>query len=348
MSMHKYQLWGTYTTICFSCLVEGDVKEEILQPPEPHPVPPILTPSPPSAYPTVTTVWQDNDRYHPKPVLHNVSSEHPADLNENYCKGTDHSGKNELSECVEKKLERNLSFEIKKVPLQEGPRSFDGNSVLNRGHAIKIKSGSSSALGKTIKPQEQGSGDISVDTLQNSCLESNMQPLDTAVISSLEGHQCLIGSDAVQRPDCLPLKEKGHARWSLQGAEDLQLKSTPEDPQTPVFSPAVKNLSVVTNSPSHIDPSSNEMHNLHHTAVISVKVPLCFTNPLHSDDSDTDERNSGGARPQIMSTISTASATVSAAVSTENILARKVLPMSIARQDAVFTAHSSTNKGKLH
>uniref|UniRef100_A0A8C5VQS6 protein-tyrosine-phosphatase n=1 Tax=Microcebus murinus TaxID=30608 RepID=A0A8C5VQS6_MICMU len=36
-----------------SCLVEGDAKEEILQPPEPHPVPPILTPSPPSAFPTV-------------------------------------------------------------------------------------------------------------------------------------------------------------------------------------------------------------------------------------------------------------------------------------------------------
>lgn len=39
-----------------SCIVEGDAKEEILQPPEPHPVPPILTPSPPSAFPTVTTV----------------------------------------------------------------------------------------------------------------------------------------------------------------------------------------------------------------------------------------------------------------------------------------------------
>uniref|UniRef100_A0A8C8DZL5 protein-tyrosine-phosphatase n=1 Tax=Oryzias sinensis TaxID=183150 RepID=A0A8C8DZL5_9TELE len=53
---------------CFQ--VEGDVKEEILQPPEPHPVPPILTPSPPSAFPTVTNVRQDNDRYHPKPVIH--------------------------------------------------------------------------------------------------------------------------------------------------------------------------------------------------------------------------------------------------------------------------------------
>ncbi|XP_077194173.1 tyrosine-protein phosphatase non-receptor type 12 isoform X1 [Paroedura picta] len=327
-----------------SCLVEGDVKEEILQPPEPHPVPPILTPSPPSAYPTVTTVWQDNDRYHPKPVLHIVSSEHPADLNENYCKGTDHSGKNELSECVEKKLERNLSFEIKKVPLQEGPRSFDGNSLLNRGHAIKIKSGSSCALGKTFKPQEQGSGDTSVDTLQNSGLEGNMQPLNTTVIPSLEGHQCLIGSDAVQRPDCLPLKEKGHARWSLQGDENVQPKTTPEDLQTAVLCPGVKNLSVVSNSPPHMDSSSNELQNFHHTAVVSGRAPLCFTNPLHSDDSDTDERNSGETRSQSISNISTASATVSAAVSTENILARKVLPMSIARQDAVIPVHSSVNK----
>lgn len=50
------------------------MKEEILQPPEPHPVPPILTPSPPSAFPTVTNVRQDNDRYHPKPVIHVVAT----------------------------------------------------------------------------------------------------------------------------------------------------------------------------------------------------------------------------------------------------------------------------------
>ncbi|XP_054844619.1 tyrosine-protein phosphatase non-receptor type 12 [Eublepharis macularius] len=327
-----------------SCLVEGDAKEEILQPPEPHPVPPILTPSPPSAYPTVTTVWQDNDRYHPKPVLHIVSSEHPADLNENYNKATDHSGNNELSEYVEKKLERTLSFEIKKVPLQEGPRSFDGNSLLNRGHAIKIKSGSSCALDKTFKPQEQGSGDASVDTLQNTCIECNMQSLNTAVRPALEGHHCLVGSDAVQRPDCLPLKEKGHARRSLQGAESVQSTSTPEDTQSAALCYGVKNLSEVPNSPSQMDSSSNELPDSHHAAVISVRAPLCFTNPLHSDDSDTDERNSDGASTPKISNISTASATVTAAVSTENILARKVLPMSIARQDAVIIMHSKAEK----
>ncbi|XP_053112414.1 tyrosine-protein phosphatase non-receptor type 12 isoform X2 [Hemicordylus capensis] len=319
-----------------SCLVEGDVKEEILQPPEPHPVPPILTPSPPSAYPTVTTVWQDNDRYHPKPVLHMVSSEHPTDLNENYNKSTEHAGKNELSESAEKKLERNLSFEIKKVPLQEGPRSFDGNTLLNRGHAIKIKTGSNTAVEKTSKSQERGSGDAPTDTLRNSCMECNVQGLNKAVISSLEGHQCLIGSDALQRPDCLPLKEKGHAMWSTQGVEHSQsvLQPPPEDTSA-ILCQDVKNLPVVPNSPSQIDSSSNESgDHQHNSGILSVRAPLCFTNPLHSDDSDTDERNTDGSMTQSKSSVSTASATVSAATSTENISARKVLPMSIARHDA--------------
>nr|XP_034984562.1 tyrosine-protein phosphatase non-receptor type 12 isoform X1 [Zootoca vivipara] len=321
-----------------SCLVEGDVKEEILQPPEPHPVPPILTPSPPSAYPTVTTVWQDNDRYHPKPVLHIVSSEHPTDLNENYNKSEEHPGKNEVSECVEKKLERNLSFEIKKVPLQEGPRSFDGSTLLNRGHAIKIKTGSSCAVDKTSKLQEQGSGDAPTDTFQNSCIECNMQPLNKAITSSPEGHQCLVGSDPLQRPDCLPLKEKGHAMWSLQGIKNVQPTSTPEDTSPAVLCHGIKNLSVVSNSPSQMDAPSSESADHYHSGMLPVRVPLCFTNPLHSDDSDTDERNSDVSMTQSMSNVSTASATVSVAAGTENVSARKVLPMSIARQDASIIA----------
>lgn len=63
-------LLNSFSVPVFSSQTEGDVKEEILQPPEPQPVPPILTPSPPSAFPTVTNVRQDNDRYHPKPVIH--------------------------------------------------------------------------------------------------------------------------------------------------------------------------------------------------------------------------------------------------------------------------------------
>uniref|UniRef100_A0A8B9JQY6 Tyrosine-protein phosphatase non-receptor type 12 n=1 Tax=Astyanax mexicanus TaxID=7994 RepID=A0A8B9JQY6_ASTMX len=123
-----------------SSQVEGDVKEEILQPPEPRPVPPILTPSPPSAFPTVTNVRQDNDRYHPKPVLHMLATEQDPDLNKNYSKPP--SGA--TPEPAAKRLERKLSIEIKKVPLQEGPRSFEGNSMLQRSHAFKARTNASS------------------------------------------------------------------------------------------------------------------------------------------------------------------------------------------------------------
>uniref|UniRef100_A0A8D0CC56 protein-tyrosine-phosphatase n=1 Tax=Salvator merianae TaxID=96440 RepID=A0A8D0CC56_SALMN len=322
-----------------SCLVEGDVKEEILQPPEPQPVPPILTPSPPSAYPTVTTVWQDNDRYHPKPVLHVVSSEHPTDFNENYNKSTEHPGKNEVCERVEKKLERNLSFEIKKVPLQEGPKSFDGNTLLNRAHAIKIKTGSSCASEKTPKLPEQGSGDAPQDTLQNSCIECNMQPLNKAIVSLPES-QCLVGSDALQRPDCLPLKEKGHAMWSLQGTKNVQPTSVQQNTSSTVLCHGVN----VPVSPSQMDAPSNESPDHYHSSLLSARAPLCFTNPLHSDDSDTDEQNFDGSLAQSEANISTASATVSAAASADNVSARKVLPMSIARQDSPIIMHSREEK----
>ncbi|KAM6437594.1 tyrosine-protein phosphatase non-receptor type 12 isoform 1-T1 [Liasis olivaceus] len=328
-----------------SCLVEGDVKEEILQPPEPHPVPPILTPSPPSAYPTVTTVWQDNDRYHPKPVLHMVSSEHSADLNENYDKSTEYSGKNELSEHVDKKLERNLSFEIKKVPLQEGPRSFDGNPLLSRGNALKIKPSACSTVDMTSKTQECGSGDASTEPVQNTCIEYNMQPVNQVVISSLEGHQCLTTSDALERPDYLPLKEKGHAMWSLQETKDEQPIS--EDASSSVLCHEIKNLYVDSNVPVQMDTPSSEPAVFYHSGMLSVRAPLCFTNPLHSDDSDTDERNSDGSMAQSMSNVSVASATVSAAANTENISARKVLPMSIARQDNPVIMHSKSDKGAI-
>uniref|UniRef100_A0A7N6ACC7 protein-tyrosine-phosphatase n=1 Tax=Anabas testudineus TaxID=64144 RepID=A0A7N6ACC7_ANATE len=126
-----------------SSQAEGDVKEEILQPPEPHPVPPILTPSPPSAFPTVTNVRQDNDRYHPKPLIH-VSN---LDLNDNYNnKLSSASAKSEMVvECSgAPRIERKLSIEIKKVPLQEGPRSFDTSSSM--GLAGGLGSGSANSV----------------------------------------------------------------------------------------------------------------------------------------------------------------------------------------------------------
>ncbi|XP_050964085.1 tyrosine-protein phosphatase non-receptor type 12 isoform X1 [Labeo rohita] len=185
--------------------VEGDVKEEILQPPEPHPVPPILTPSPPSAFPTVTNVRQDNDRYHPKPILHVLASDQNPDLNENYDKpGQDvpvpaapsaQPPSAPPADGPDRRLERKLSIEIKKVPLQEGPRSFEGNSVLQRSHAFKRSNTSSSSMSEE--------------------------------------------SDEPPRPNHLPLKgEKGQATWSVpspdRAASPADRSPSPATPAVPV------------------------------------------------------------------------------------------------------------------
>ncbi|XP_055468634.1 tyrosine-protein phosphatase non-receptor type 12 isoform X3 [Psammomys obesus] len=321
-----------------SCLVEGDAKEEILQPPEPHPVPPILTPSPPSAFPTVTTVWQDNDRYHPKPVLHMVSSEqHSTDLNRNYNK-SDLTGKNESAvEHIDKKLERNLSFEIKKVPLQEGPKSFDGNTLLNRGHAIKIKS-ASSVVDKTSKPQELSSDDLKVDDVsQNSCADCSAAHSDSAPDSSEESQN----SHTPPRPDRLPLDKKGHVTWSFHGPENATPVSDSSEGKSPDnHSQTIKTVSSTPNSAT--EEETQDLVDHHNGSPL--KAPLSFTNPLHSDDSDSDERNSDGAVTKNKTSISTASATVSAASSTESASTRKVLPMSIARQEVAGMLHSGAEK----
>ncbi|XP_049995765.1 tyrosine-protein phosphatase non-receptor type 12 isoform X1 [Alexandromys fortis] len=314
-----------------SCLVEGDAKEEILQPPEPRPVPPILTPSPPSAFPAVTSVWQDSDRYHPKPVLHMVSSEqHSAGLNRNYNKSSDLTGKNESPvEHVDKKLERNLSFEIKKVPLQEGPKSFDGNTLLNRGHAIKIKSASSSVVDKTSRPQELNSGNLKVDGVpQNSCVDCSVTNSDRVPDSSEESQN----SHTPPRPDRLPLNKTGHVAWSFHGPEHATPVSDSSDGKSPDnHSQPVKTASsAAAASPADADP--HERVDLHSSSPL-LRAPLSFTNPLHSDDSDSEDRDSDGAVTKSKTSISTASATVSAASSAESSCTRKVLPMSIARQN---------------
>ncbi|XP_006834423.1 PREDICTED: tyrosine-protein phosphatase non-receptor type 12 isoform X2 [Chrysochloris asiatica] len=326
-----------------SCLVEGDAKEEILQPPEPHPVPPILTPSPPSAFPTVTTVWQDNDRYHPKPVLHMVpSDQHSTDLNRNYSKSTELPGKNEATvEQIEKKLERNLSFEIKKVPLQEGPKSFDGNTVLNRGHAIKIKCASPCVTDKISKPQELSSGDLKVDELsQHSCVDCSItQSASAPATPSKEIHR---NSGTPPRPDCLPLDEKGFTLWSLHGPENAVLMpDSSESIASDIHCQTVKTVSLTPSPTTQVETLDLVDH---HNSSPIFRAPLSFTNPLHSDDSDSDERNSDGAVTKNKTNISTASATVSAAMGTESISTRKVLPMSIARHDIAGTIHSGAEK----
>lgn len=209
-----------------------------MQPPEPRPVPPILTPSPPSAFPTVTNVRQDNDRYHPKPVLHVLASEQDPDLNENYNKPSDGTATAPVAapspaghpsppaEATEKRLERKLSIEIKKVPLQEGPRSFEGNSMLHRTHAFKARSNASSCS-------------FSED------------------------------SDNPQRPNHLPLgRQKGQATWA-QPVSD-KVPSPAEQPticSTPTPEAPLRSALCFTNPlhTDHSDPEPDEVEDVRPT-----------------------------------------------------------------------------------
>ncbi|KAG9489977.1 hypothetical protein GDO78_005736 [Eleutherodactylus coqui] len=314
-----------------SCLVEGDVKEEILQPPEPHPVPPILTPSPPSAYPTVTTVWQDSDRYHPKPVLHVVSSENTTDMNENYNKTGDGMEKGEGT--VEKKLERKLSIEIKKVPLQESPKSFETTTGLQRGLGFKVKSASSYAIDQLPKTQVSSSLDSLSLISSNPCVDCR----SSRSTISLEDVPLEKSSHPATRPDHLPL-DKGlsipaplaneHTECKKSSSADKHLDVCLSDSMT------LLNSNVLTSQEgSHVDLNNTP----------AIQAPLCFTNPLHSDDSDTEEKPSYGSTEKNLCNISTTSATVSAAP--ENLSTRKVLPMSIARHDSSMK-RACSEKGK--
>ncbi|XP_072003333.1 tyrosine-protein phosphatase non-receptor type 12 [Engystomops pustulosus] len=301
-----------------SCLVEGDVKEEILQPPEPHPVPPILTPSPPSAYPTVTTVWQDSDRYHPKPVLHIVTSENTTDMNENYNKIGDILEKGEPT--VEKKLERKLSIEIKKVPLQESPKSFETTTGLQRGLGFKIKSASAYAIDQLPKTQVSSSLESLSLFSSNPCIDCQ----SSRSTKSLEDVPTERSSEPLTRPDHLPL-EQGFSVSATLGNEH-KAESSSADKHLDICHSDSKTL-----LNSNVLASQTGSHgDLINTPAL--QAPLSFTNPLHSDDSDTEEGYSYGAMGKNLSTISTASATVSGAC--ENQLTRKVLPMSIARHDS--------------
>ncbi|XP_074481376.1 tyrosine-protein phosphatase non-receptor type 12 isoform X3 [Sebastes fasciatus] len=366
-----------------SSQAEGDVKEEILQPPEPHPVPPILTPSPPSAFPTVTNVRQDNDRYHPKPVIHVLATtqnkdadqqqnqsepstnkqtspseqkdqDHQSrkqqtqvsnlDLNDNYNnKSTkSESGQSQtqtpsspLSPAVEcsggPRIERKLSIEIKKVPLQEGPRSFDtstsmgvagggGSSsansagALQRTHAFKARSGQSLLTSSSSLSEDSGT-----EGGAGGCGESQA---DGGVLA---------------RPNHLPVKsEKGET----QGGEKVEVKaghaswaqvcSSPDKqfPKTSSSSSSSDRVAPSSSSSSHLSSSSSS------SSSTPVRTALSFTNPLHSDNSEEEgDGEMSGGKEGYRTNVSTATAMVTTSPHHgDQQPVRKVVPMSIAGQ----------------
>uniref|UniRef100_UPI001EAF3A9F tyrosine-protein phosphatase non-receptor type 12-like n=1 Tax=Oncorhynchus gorbuscha TaxID=8017 RepID=UPI001EAF3A9F len=305
-----------------SSQLEGDVKEEILQPPEPRPVPPILTPSPPSAFPTVTNVRQDNDRYHPKPVIHVLASaqqqQQPQkaqqaqlspDLKDNYNKTSldsvpsggppaqapSPSSPSPMDGAV--RLERKLSIEIQKVPLQEGPKSFDGNSRLQRSLAFKARSNTSSSSLSEDSGADGGAPNMT--------------------------HQGAFGP-LPSRPNHLPLKgeKAGQAGWI-----------SPEKAPTPPALVAGSESTPTSNLTSSQPLSSTST---------PVRTALSFTNPLHSDFPDV--KGDGGGEGSRPSWSSKATATVTAAHGEHP--PRKVSPMSIAEQRSPTETASNSDQSE--
>lgn len=375
------------------------MKEEILQPPEPHPVPPILTPSPPSAFPTVTNVRQDNDRYHPKPVLHvlataqnNTTSQNQEvnqlqnqsetcpntestpmdlkdqnlpqqtqtqtlDLNDNYnnksCSlastksdsgaSQSHTPSSPLSPVTEGsgplRVERKLSIEIKKVPLQEGPRSFDTSnslgigpassansaSMLQRSHAFKTRTGPAILTSSSSLSEDSGT-----EAGAGSCGESKEEGV-------------------LARPNHLPVK-------SSDKGDNLDAKSGLAAWSQPCLSPE-KNLSKSSSSSSDRVPQSSSCSSHLSSSTSSssstpVRTALSFTNPLHSDNSDqeADAEMVGvsGCQHHHATNVSTVTAAMVTAPSSvhhgdQQQPIRKATPMSIAGQETPSPSQSPAN-----
>ncbi|XP_072309869.1 tyrosine-protein phosphatase non-receptor type 12 [Eucyclogobius newberryi] len=367
-----------------SAQTEGDVKEEILQPPEPHPVPPILTPSPPSAFPTVTNVRQDNDRYHPKPVLHVLATAHnnaaqnqevdqqqnqsetcantntspselkeqnvpkqqtqTLDLNDNYNNKSSttastksdsgasqtHTPSSPLSPITEgsgpPRIERKLSIEIKKVPLQEGPRSFDTSNslgiaassansanMLQRSHAFKTRTGPTILTSSSSLSEDSGTegGAGSCGDSKEDCGGLLARPNHLPVKSSSKG-------------DSLDVKP-GLAAWNPKSA-------SPEKNLSKSSSSSSDRVPQSSSCSSHLSSSSSSSS----SSSTPVRTALSFTNPLHSENSDeeADAEMAGHHQPNTtVSTVTTAMAAASSSHHGDQLPVRKVTPMSIAGQN---------------
>lgn len=159
--------------------VQGEcaVQEEILQAPQPRPVPPILRPSPASALRTVSSA-RHSDTYHPKPLLSDPepNNTEPSDPEPSPHLGNpDHNPSDpepdrsdpEPSEPEPERRVERLAVEIQKVALQEGPRplhlllqspapalSFT-NPLHTHTHSHTLPDTHPTAAGGTVEQQNQ-------------------------------------------------------------------------------------------------------------------------------------------------------------------------------------------------
>lgn len=289
----------------------------------------------PSPNKTSPSEQKDQDLLGQKQQTH-VSN---LDLNENYNnKLSTTSTKSEssqsqtpsspLSPVVEcsgaPRIERKLSIEIKKVPLQEGPRSFDTSSsmgvaggvgssaasstgMLQRSHAFKVRAGqslltSSSSLSEDSGTEGGGAGGAE---------ESHA---DGAVLA--RPNHLPVKSEKGDTPGAAEAKA-GHAAWAQAcNSPDKQI------PKTSSSSSSSERVAPSSSSSSHLSSSSSS------SSSTPVRTALSFTNPLHSDNSDEE---GDGEMAGHRTNVSTATAVVAPSPHHgDQQPVRKVLPMSIA------------------
>lgn len=272
------------------------------------------------------------------------------DLNDNYNnKASTASTKSESSQghtpssplspsvdgCGAPRIERKLSIEIKKVPLQEGPRSFDTSSssssagsaagggacsaaMLQRSHAFKVRAGqslltSSSSLSEDSGTEGGGAGG---------------------------GEEAQTDSAALVRPNHLPVKSEkgdaaevkaGHAAWAQScGSPDKLLPKTASS-----SSSSSERVAPSSSSSSHLSTTSSCSSSSSSSSSTPVRTALSFTNPLHSDNSDEGEAEGDGEMCVHRTSVSTATAVVTSPPHTgEQQPLRKVVPMSIAGRNS--------------
>lgn len=241
------------------------------------------------------------------------------------------------------RIERKLSIEIKKVPLQEGLRSFDTSSSI--GVAGGVSSGSAINSGML-----QRSHAFKARSGQSLLTSSSSLSEDSGTEGGAGGFgESQADGGVLARPNHLPVKsEKGDS----QGGERLELKAGQAAWAQPCNSPDKQfpKTSSSSSSSDRVAPSSSSSScqlSSSSSSSTPVRTALSFTNPLHSDNSDEegDGEMSGGGEGYHTS-VSTATAVVTASLH-HGDQPRKVSPMSIAGQSSpspnAATASMSTS-----
>lgn len=268
------------------------------------------------------------------------------DLNDNYNnKSSSTSTKSELSQSQTQtpisplspvvecsgapRIERKLSIEIKKVPLQEGPRSFDTSSTIGvSGSATNASATSASALQRTHAFKARPG---------HSLLTSSSSLSEDSGTEGGTGMDTHADRGVLTRPNHLPVKggEKGVVQGELKSGQAAWAKvgNSPDKlfPKTSFSSSSSDHVAPSSSSSSHLSSSSSSSS----SSSTPVRTALSFTNPLHSDNSDEEgdgELSTG--KEGCRTNISTVTVTASLHHGDQQPL-RKVLPMSIAGQSSV-------------